>query len=163
MGIEVVLEILLVWFIIGIVIGGWIAIDTFKRKVEGARWIAAGIFLTVIGLVLYLYVRKKEDGVRSPGFRTAPEFHYDEPKEPAAQPAPAKDTAGPSQTVVSKGPEPERKDQESPKTEEQSKYNTWAPVIKQQIEGAPRCPKCGAAASSFDVFCPDCGARIKKE
>ncbi len=145
MNIEIVLEILLVWFIIGIVIGGWISIDTFRRKVEGARWVAAGVFLTVIGLALYIYMRKKAMAVKSPVFRPAPEFHYPEktasdvPSEPATQ-----TPMEPAITPVGCSP-----------------YESWAPVIKDQIEGPPRCPKCGSAARTIDEFCSECGARLK--
>ncbi|HEY3420168.1 MAG TPA: hypothetical protein VGK23_06410 [Methanomassiliicoccales archaeon] len=143
---EIILEIILIWLIIGVVIGGWISIDTFRRKVEGARWVAAGVFLSVIGLVLYLYMRKRADGTKSPEFRASPEYKV--PSTPSAEPVQSSET--PKQEVA-----------EEAKTEERSQYSSWPSVIKEQIEGAPRCPKCGVAASGFDVFCAECGAKIK--
>ena len=73
MGIEI-WEILLVWLTIGVVIGGWISVDTFRRKVKGAKWVAAGIFLSVIGLALalplpsFLRFRKSKNAIRSRDF-----------------------------------------------------------------------------------------------
>jgi hypothetical protein len=166
MGYETVLEILLVWFIIGVVIGGWISIDTFRRKVEGARWIAAGIFLSVIGLALYLFMHRRAKAVKPSEFRPAPEeYRYAEPASPEVRPAPeAKAVAEPAPATpepARPGQEPQRDGAETPQAEERSQYNSWAPVIREQIEGIPRCQKCGTAASGFDVFCSVCGAKIK--
>ena len=64
-----ILVVLLVWLTIGVVIGGWISIDTFRRKVKGAKWVAAGIFLSVIGLALYLWMRNKASAQANPPSR----------------------------------------------------------------------------------------------
>jgi hypothetical protein len=166
----VILEILLVWLTIGVVIGGWISIDTFRRKVEGARWVAAGIFLNVIGLALYLYMRKRANIARSLEPHPAPEYRYPDPSTFNAPPSPVVKSAGEQGPAITAEPGPvqaeaggEQQVPQPPATvmEERSQYHSWAPVIREQIEGAPRCPKCGFAASGFDEFCSECGAKIK--
>jgi hypothetical protein len=165
MGIEI-WEILLVWLTIGIVIGGWISVDTFRRKVEGARWIAVGIFLSVIGLALYLIARKKQKGVKQPEFHETPQYRHSEPAPQKTQSAPIAPVSGGSGPIVIPAG-PEQKTPTSPDAapapvpEETRPEHRWAPVIREHIEGIPRCPKCGSAVSSRDDFCSECGAKIK--
>jgi len=165
MGIEI-WEILLVWLIIGVVIGGWISVDTFRRKVEGARWVAAGIFLSVIGLALYLMVRKKQKGAKQPEFHEVPQYRNSEPAPQVTQPAPAVPVPAGSGPIVIPA-EPDRKPQSPPAAApaaapvEIRPEHRWAPVIREQVEGISRCPKCGSAVSYRDDFCSECGAKIK--
>ena len=166
MGIEV-LEILLVWLTIGVVIGGWISVDTFRRKVEGARWVAAGIFLSVIGLVLYLIVRKMQRHVKHPAFHEAPDYRFSETGPPEVQPspiAPINDVSTP--IVIKAGPEtepnmpPEAALVAMPE-QTRPEYRSSAPVNQERVEGIPRCPKCGNAVSTHDDLCSECGAKIE--
>ena len=64
MGSEILI-ILVVWLTIGVVIGGWISVDTFGRKVKGAKWVALGVILSVIGLMIYLWMREKKSPNRA--------------------------------------------------------------------------------------------------
>ena len=165
MGIEV-LEILLVWLTIGVVIGGWISVDTFRRKVKGAAWVAAGIFLSVIGLALYLIVRKKQRDVKHTAFHEAPDYRFSETAPPEVQPAPMAPITDESPPIVIKaGPEtePNMPPETAPmaKPEEPRPEYRWAPVIQERVEGIPRCPKCGNAVSSRDDSCTECGAKIE--
>jgi hypothetical protein len=165
MGIEI-WEILLVWLTIGVVIGGWISVDTFRRKVKGAKWVAAGIFLSVIGLALYLVVRKKQKGVKQPELQEVPQYRHSEPAPQDSQPAPVVPVSGESGPIVIPA-EPERKPQTPPEAApsaapgEVRPEHRWAPVIREQVEGIPRCPKCDSAVSYRDDFCSECGAKIK--
>jgi hypothetical protein len=149
---DTILIILVVWLTIGIVIGGWISVDTFRRKVKGAKWVAIGVLLSVVGLLIYLM--KRNTGAAQPRHHAAPEYKFTEPAASQAPPAgTGKATSEPapvaSQSVKEPVPEGQRPE------------NTWAPHIKKQLEGTPRCQKCGAAVSSFDDICPDCGAKLK--
>jgi hypothetical protein len=173
MGTEILI-ILVVWLTIGVVIGGWISIDTFRRKVKGAKWVAGGVLLSVIGLVIYLMMRNKKKGSKQPEHHAAPEYRYSEPVAPEVQPAPtAETTVEPAPVVPQTTPEPEpvqpspeeqMPQEAAPQTmpeEPPPEYRSWAPVVREQVEGIPRCPKCGAAASGFDEFCSECGDKIK--
>ncbi len=162
MGIEI-LEILLVWLTIGVVIGGWISVDTFRRKVEGARWVVAGIVLSVIGLALYL-IMKKRDSNKQPEFHSAPEYRYVEPETPKAQPAPTVPQGTSAPEPASPHLEPQMTQETVPAAmpeEIKPEYRSWAPVVRDQVEGIPRCQKCGIAISSHDDFCSECGAKLK--
>jgi zinc-ribbon domain len=151
-----ILVVLLVWLTIGVVIGGWISIDTFTRKVKGAKWVAAGIFLTVIGLALYLWVRDKT--VRA-GQPAVPTYRYSEPAVPEVRPAPMTDTTvEPAPSMPPATPE-----QQTPVPEPEGsrpEYRSAVPV-REQVEGIPRCPKCDAAVSASDEFCSECGTKLK--
>ena len=150
---DTILIILLVWLTIGIVIGGWISVDTFRRKVKGAKWVAIGVLLSVVGLLIYLMIGKKKKDVQAEHHHAAPEYKFTEPTAPAPPAGTGKATSEPA--PVASQPVKE------PMPEGQRPENTWAPHIKKQLEGTPRCPKCGAAVSSFDEICPDCGAKLK--
>jgi hypothetical protein len=159
---------LIVWLIIGVVIGGWISIDTFRRKVKGAKWVAIGVILSVVGLAIYLIMRNRNKTGNRTEHRSPPEYRYSETVAPESHPTPMEGTTIEPPPVVPK-PTPERPVPEQPSPEhvaptpEESgpNYRTWAPHIKEQIEGAPRCPKCGAAVSGSDEFCPECGTKLK--
>ena len=167
-----ILIILVVWLTIGVVIGGWISVDTFRRDVKGAKWVALGVLLSVIGLVIYLMEHNKK-GLKGPERHGAPEYRYTEPTAPEVQPEPVVQTpVEPAPVVPETSPEPEPV-QPTPEPmapeaaplampeEPRPEYHSWAPVIREQVEGIPRCPKCGVAVSSFDDFCSECGAKLK--
>ena len=161
---------LVVWLTIGVVIGGWISVDTFKRNEKSAKWVALGVLLSVIGLVIYLMLRS-ENGLNRPKQHAGPEYRYIEPTAPEVQPAPvAQTSAEPMPVTAQDTPEPVQPNPEPsvPETaplampeEPRPEYHTSAPVIREQVEGIPRCPKCGVAISSFDDFCSECGAKLK--
>lgn len=166
-----ILEILLVWLTIGVVIGGWISVDTFRRKVEGARWVAAGVFLTVIGLGLYLYMRKKANAVKQPEFRPSAEYDYAKTVEPEALPAPIVEkkeerssTIPPTLEQVQPNPETQVFQPVAPavtKMEKDSQYHSWAPVIKIRSEAYPAARSAGPlqAASMCSVRSAAPGSR----
>ena len=53
--------------------------------------------------------------------------------------------------------------EEAPKAERPAEEPKPEPKKKdvKQIDGIPRCPECGAAISSSDKSCKDCGAKLK--
>jgi hypothetical protein len=161
---------LVIWLIIGVVIGGWISIDTFRRKIKGAKWVAMGVILSVIGLAIYLVMRNRIKTGRPADQHAPPEYRYSEPVTPESHPTPMEGTViAPPPVAPQQTPEPVQPSQEpaapksnAPQDEESGpNYGTWAPHIKEQIEGIPRCPKCGAAVSASDEFCSECGNRLK--
>jgi hypothetical protein len=173
MGSEILI-LLVVWLIIGVVIGGWISIDTFGRKVKGAKWVACGVLLSVIGLAIYLLMRDRKKISKHQEHHPVPEYRYEEPVAPAARSAPIQEKtvepipAAPQTIVVPEpvhmSPEPETPQQEAPLTmpeETRPEYRTEQPQVRPKVEGIPRCPKCGAAVSGFDDFCSECGAKLK--
>ena len=161
---------LMVWLIIGVVIGGWISFDTFRRNVKGAKWVALGVLLSVIGLLIYLKLRDKND-LNRPKQHAGPEYRYIEPAAPEVQPrSVAQTSAEPRPAMPHTTPEPvqpysePRVQEDAPRTmpeEPRPEYRTEPPVIREQVEGIPRCPKCGVAISSFDEFCSECGAKLR--
>jgi hypothetical protein len=168
-----ILIILVVWLTIGVVIGGWISVDTFRKKVKGAKWVAIGVLLSVVGLLIYLTMRNKLNDTK-PVHPSAPEYKFSEPAAPDV-PAPAPTvpkTIEPEPFIPQPVPEPEpvRPSPEPmaldsaplPAPEEtRPEYRTWSPGIRDLVEGIPRCPKCGVAVSGFDEFCAECGAKLK--
>jgi len=165
-----ILILLVVWLTIGVVIGGWISVDTYKRNVKSAKWVALGVLLSIIGLVIYLTMRNNDDHHRSEQ-HTAPEYRYSEPPTPEVQPAPmAQNKVEPAPVMPQPSPEPVQPNPEpmvpeatplAMPEEPRPENHTGEPVIREQVEGIPRCPKCGVAISSFDDFCSECGAKLK--
>jgi putative membrane protein len=49
---------LVIWFIIAIAVGVWIYRDAESRGMGGAMWLIIGLVLGIIGLIIYLIVRK---------------------------------------------------------------------------------------------------------
>jgi hypothetical protein len=64
---------------------------------------------------------------------------------------------------VQPGPEPKSLETIPMETPEEPRpeYRTQTPLVREQVEGIPRCSKCGVAISSFDDFCSECGAKLK--
>jgi hypothetical protein len=164
-----ILVVLLVWLTIGVVIGGWISIDTFKRKVKGAKWVVIGVLLSFIGLAIYLMTRDSVIVKSKAEYSPPPEYRLDGPTEirmPRASDQIKFQEPAPVAPVVAEKvrPEPERavpQREIPPVAEPLPDYRSWAPHIKEQLEGAPRCPRCKAAISTSDQFCSECGARLK--
>jgi hypothetical protein len=46
------------WFIVSIIIGMWIYRDAEKRGMSGIGWVLAVFLIGIIGLIIYLIVRK---------------------------------------------------------------------------------------------------------
>jgi len=169
-----ILILLVVWLTIGVVIGGWISVDTFRKKVKGAKWVAIGVILSVVGLLIYLVMRNKMDAAE-PVHHSAPEYKFGERPAPEAQPAPKAETTvemkvEPSPVVPQADPEPAQPSPEpmaqeaAPLTmpeQPRPEYRSWSPGVRDLVEGVPRCPKCSVAVSGFDDFCPECGAKLK--
>jgi len=156
-----ILVVLLVWLTIGVVIGGWISIDTFRRKVKGAKWVVTGIFLTVIGLALYLWMRDKKVQAGQPA---VPNYRYSEPAVPEVRPAPKKDTmVKPAPSMPPATPEqvPPGPEQQTPGPAPDGWRPEYRSQVREQVEGIPRCPKCDAAVGSSDEFCSECGSKLK--
>jgi cell division protein FtsN len=172
MGSEILI-ILVIWLTIGVVIGGWISVDTFGRKVKGAKWVAVGVLLSVIGLMIYLWMRDKKKSPNRSGHDTAPEYRYQEPSPLEVRPIPVAETIAKPVPVEQRTtsvkeplppvPEPEAPQEAAPLTmpeESRPEYRNEQP-LRQKIEGIPRCPKCGVAVSGFDEFCSECGTKLK--
>jgi vacuolar-type H+-ATPase subunit I/STV1 len=49
---------IIVWFIIAVAIGVWIYRDAESRGMSGAMWLIIGLILGIIGLIVYVIVRK---------------------------------------------------------------------------------------------------------
>jgi putative membrane protein len=49
---------MIVWFVIAIAVGVWIYRDAESRGMGGAMWLIIGLVLGIIGLIIYLIVRK---------------------------------------------------------------------------------------------------------
>ena len=122
-------------------IGAGIAIFLYRLmdkegKVE-VIWVVVGFLLSVLGLMAFIGARslkeKDRDKAVDPQSYQPPEYKLKEDE--------LKDKA-----TVEKKPEPAPE----PKKKE----------VK-QIEGIPRCPECGAAISTTDLRCRDCGAKLK--
>ena len=128
---------ILIW----LAIGGMIAIYLYRLmdkegKVE-VIWVVIGFLLSVLGLMAFIGVRSMKDKDRDkavdPKSYQPPEYKLKE-EEPKQRPKEEK--------KPEPAPEPKKKD------------------VK-QIRGIPRCPECGAAISSSDERCRDCGAKLK--
>ena len=148
MGSEILI-ILVVWLTIGVVIGGWISVDTFGRKVKGAKWVALGVILSVIGLMIYLWMREKKKSPNRAGDDTAPEYRYQEQlatevqsipmAETMAKPVPVEEKTTPVKEPHPPVPEPETPQEAAPLTmpeESRPEYRNELPV-RQKIEGIP--------------------------
>ena len=51
-----------IWFIIGILICIWVYRDAQSRGMSGLLWALVTFFLSIIGLIIYLVVRKPRAG-----------------------------------------------------------------------------------------------------
>ncbi len=128
-----------IWLVIGAVIAVYLYRLMDKEGKVEVIWVVIGFLLSVLGLMAFIGVRSMKDRDRDkavdPKSYQPPEYKL---KEEEAKPAPNEE----------KGPEPVPE----PKPKKEVK----------QIEGIPRCPECGAAISSSDVRCRDCGAKLKE-
>ena len=48
----------IVWFVIAVAVGVWVYRDAESRNMNGAMWLIIGFILGIIGLVVYVIVRK---------------------------------------------------------------------------------------------------------
>ena len=128
---------ILIWLAIGAVIAFYLYRLMDKEGKVEVIWVVIGFLLSVLGLMAFIGARtmkeKDRDKAVDPKSHQPPEYKLkeEEPKDKVNE---------------EKKPEPAPE----PKKEE----------VK-QIEGIPRCPKCGAAISSSDIRCRDCGAKLK--
>jgi hypothetical protein len=58
--------ILVIWFIIAIAVGVWVYRDAESRGMGGAMWLIICLILGIIGLIIYLIVRKPKTVSTSP-------------------------------------------------------------------------------------------------
>ncbi|HNU35715.1 MAG TPA: hypothetical protein PKJ15_03885 [Methanomassiliicoccales archaeon] len=129
---------IVVWLVIGAFIAFYLYRHMDKEGKVEVIWVIIGFFLSVLGLMAFIGVRSMKDKERDkavdPKSYQPPEYKLkdEEPKE------------RPKEKKPEPAPEPK------PKKE-----------VK-QIQGIPRCPECGAAISSTDVRCRDCGAKLKE-
>lgn len=169
MGEELIIG-LVVWFTIGVVIGGWISVDTFRRNIRGAGWIALGVIFSFIGLIAYIALREKAGTKGAKAGYNPPDYRYDEqvaPSKKAPVPEPPKPDAPAAADDASIVLPEERS--EAAKVENvppQEERDRPMPEYRQEparenVEGIPRCPKCGAAVSFTEEFCSECGAKLK--
>ncbi len=126
------------WFLLGIVSAAWIYHDQKKGPGVSGPWVAIGFFLSLVGLVAYEAVGRKQAVAQAyaPGDEySKPDYKFEGEKEKVAEP--------PKPPVEVKLKKKEEK--------------------VEQLEGCPRCPKCGAAISLYDFKCWDCGAQLRAE
>jgi len=121
----------LAWFGLGTTIATFIYLDMKGRKSISMIWVVVGFLLNLIGLLAY-YMSVKAS-------RRHP---YQYPPSPSYE-APQYDF----DSAVEQPPTQEETGEERPAVE--------------LIEGIPRCPHCGAAISSHEWECPECGAKLR--
>lgn len=161
--------ILLIWLMLGIASSIFVYWDMDRRKKMQGIWALLCIPLSVFGIVVYLAVRGK---IKATGRELPPkpdygkpEYRFKDEQKPMAE-GPKEEVVHmePSPPVKEVMPEPQKQEDpfpEPPSIEEPPVIKEEKPPQKMQIEGIPRCPKCGAAVSSFDAKCGDCGAKLK--
>ena len=128
---------IVVWLAIGAVIAFYLYRNMDKEGKVEVVWVVVGFFLSVLGLMAFIGVRSMQEKDR------------DRAVDPKSYEPPAYKLKG------SEGEEPKPEPTADPEAEAEPKKEV------KQIEGIPRCPKCGAAISSVDKNCPDCGAKLK--
>jgi len=128
---------IIIWLAIGVGIAFYLYRFMDKEGKVEIIWLVIGFLLSVLGLMAFIGARamkeKDRDKAVDPKSYQPPEYKLkeEEPKEKVKE-----------EKKPEPAPEPKKKD------------------VK-QIEGIPRCPECGAAISSSDVRCRDCGAKLK--
>jgi hypothetical protein len=129
---------ILVWLAIGAAVALYLYRLMDKEGKVEKMWVLIGFLLSVLGLMAFIGVRsmkeKDRDKAVDPKSFQPPEYKMkgEEPKE---------------------RPKEEKKPEPAPEPKKKE--------VK-QIEGIPRCSECGAAISSTDVRCRDCGAKLKE-
>jgi len=56
----------IIWLIIGILLGVWVYRDAESRGMSGVLWLIIFILTGIIGLIIYLIVRKEKQGPPTP-------------------------------------------------------------------------------------------------
>lgn len=125
-----------VWLAIGAAIAFYLYRLMYKEGKVERLWLLIGFALSVLGLMAFIGVRsmreKNRDKAVDPNIFQPPEYKMSEGLE--------------------EKPKEERRPEPEPRPKREVK----------RIEGIPRCPECGAAVSSLDALCRDCGAKLKE-
>jgi hypothetical protein len=129
----------LVWLGIGAVIAVYLYKHMDKEGKVEAVWVIIGFLLSVLGLMAFIGVRSMREKDRD---KAVDPKSYDPPE------------------YKIKGPQEEAPKVQEPKEQPPSEVKPKKEV--KQIRGIPRCPECGAAISSSDERCRDCGFRLKE-
>ncbi len=128
---------LAIWLVIGAVIAVYLYRNMSKEGKVEIIWVLIGFLFSVLGLLAFI------------GLRSMKERERDKAVDPKSYEPPSYKIKGPEGEETPTTPREEPRPEPKPKKE-----------IK-QIEGIPRCPECGAAISSSDKRCNDCGAKLK--
>ena len=117
--------------LIGVLVAALIYLDMRNAGKVEALWVVIGLILGLIGALLYFIAVKQK---RKDDFSYPPSPKYEKP-------------------------EYSRKEEKVEMKVEEVAEVPDAP--KEQIDGIPRCPHCGAAISVHDWECEKCGAQLK--
>ncbi|MCG7843956.1 MAG: zinc ribbon domain-containing protein [Methanomassiliicoccales archaeon] len=130
---------IVVWLALGAAIALYLYRYMDKEGKVEIAWVIIGFLLSVLGLLAFI------------GLRAMKERDRDKAVDPKSYHPPE---------YKMKGSEEGAAKTEKPKAAEPKPETAPKKVVK-QIEGIPRCPSCGAAISSVDKKCADCGAKLK--
>jgi hypothetical protein len=132
MGLEIWIP-LAIWLAIGAVV----AVYLYRRMDREGKvkfgWLIVGLLLSTLGLTIYFFMLSLKEKRRDKAVD-------------------AKSYEAPSYKLKGEEGAPKK---ERPKEEKPLKKEV------KQVEGIPRCPECGAAISSSDERCCDCGAKLR--
>lgn len=129
---ELIEVIVIAWLLVGAISAAYAWMDMRKSKDMKASWLVIAFLLSVVGLVLYIFMVKKErvEATYPPKPEySAPAYKFDKPE------------AGKKNGTEAEAGE--------------VKSNV------KQIEGIPRCPDCGMAISERDFNCPKCDRKLR--
>ena len=127
---------IVIWLAIGAVIAVYLYRLMDKEGKVETIWVVIGFLLSVLGLMAFIGARSMKDKDR------------DKAVDPKSYQPPEYKLKGEEQKEK---PKEEKKPEPAPAPKKEVK----------QIEGIPRCPECGAAISSTDLRCRDCGAKLR--
>jgi hypothetical protein len=125
----------IIWFVIAILICIWVYKDAESRGMSGVLWLIVVLILGLIGLIVYLVVRKPKV-TAPPPYPMAPPPAYAAPPPPPGYGAPAPAYGQPAPAYAPPPPPP------GP-----------APM-------ATNCRYCGAPVPPGSMVCPRCGGRL---
>ncbi|MDD1772281.1 MAG: zinc ribbon domain-containing protein [Methanomassiliicoccales archaeon] len=132
MGLEIWIP-LAIWLAIGVAVAVYLYRRMDKEGKVKFGWLIVGFLLSTLGLTIYFFMLSLKEKRRDKAVD-------------------AKSYEAPSYTLKGEEGAPKK---ERPKEEKPLKKEV------KQVEGIPRCPECGAAISSSDERCRDCGAKLK--
>ncbi|MGC9060208.1 MAG: DUF7577 domain-containing protein [Thermoplasmata archaeon] len=124
----------IIWLIIWILIGIWVYKDAEKRGMGGVLWLIVVVLLGLIGLIIYLVVRKPI-----------------QPQMPAPPPPPA---YAPQPPAPGTTPPPSGYGYQPPPP-------AYAPPPPPAAPGTAPCPYCGTQNPTTATICQKCGARLR--